>query len=195
MPAVLIVALAICLILLLRLGVTAEYGEAGLLAYARIAFVRIKLYPRPPEKEKKAKKKKEKKKKEKEEEEKGGQVQKFKAWLEIAGKLLSNVKRRLKIKRLTIHYTAASDDAARAALIYGSANMAVASLLPLIENSFRIEERDIRIDVDFRQKEHSIYAKGIISISVWEILYIAIVFGYNILNKLKIEKKSEKGGT
>jgi len=194
---VLIILAVICIILLLRVGVYARYGEGDLLAYARIGFVKIRVYPRP---EKPQKKKKEKRKKEKKapadeaeaDEKKGGKVSNLKEWISIISNALSNVKKRLRVKRLIIYYTVAAEDAASAAMMYGGANAVVGALLPVIENNFNVKRRDIRIGVDFEEKEPKIYVEGVVSIAIWEVIYIAAVFGYNAINKGKLKK--QKGG-
>lgn len=54
-----IIILVLLLISLIRIGGTAEYGEAGILVRARLGFIRFTVYPRKKKAKKKPAKKKE----------------------------------------------------------------------------------------------------------------------------------------
>lgn len=178
MKVLLVVILIILLILLTRLSAILTYGDSGASVLLRVYFVRITIYPRTKEK----KQKKEKKEKdtgktagEKEDKrvERGGSIDKFKDMFGIIKRVLSIIRKRLLINDLTVRYTVSCDDAAKAAVYYGSACLAVQSLLRAFNSSLKIKKQDIKINVDFTGSGSKIFARGIISMAIWEIIYIA----------------------
>ena len=176
MIALLCILGAIVLLLITRLSFMAQYGEEGVLLRARIGPFGLTVYPRP---EKKPKKKKEKKKKEKEETEpkvsqKGGSVAMFKAGLSMVGPILERVRRRLVIREITLHYTAAMEDAAMTALAYGGAHAAVSKILPRLRHHFRVKKQDVRILADFESEEDLIFLRIRLSITVWGVLCLGL---------------------
>ena len=179
MTALAIIIAILVLIALLRLGVSAEYGADGFAVSATAGPFSVPLFPRkekPGKAGKKALKKakaKKKKKKEKPKKERPGGLDAFLAMVPPIKKALSRVKRRLLIKKLTIHYTAAGDDPAMAALYSGAANAAFGALAPILDNNLRIKSRDMRARADFISGEQAIYVNAAISMAVWEAVYIA----------------------
>ena len=164
---VIITISAILLILaLLRLGIMVEYGKNGFKAWAQVGFLLITIYP---EKVKRVKKVKEKKKTDM----MPGSLKEFLDILPPIKNMLSRLRRKLLIKRLEIHYTAASKDPSNTAMIYGTANAAVSLIVPFLEEKFKIKNRDIQIFADFESEEQKIYVKTAITIAVWEVFYIA----------------------
>jgi len=108
--------------------------------------------------------------------------------------MLSVVRRRFRIDKLVLRYTAATDDAAKTAILYGAACGTVSVVLSSIGRRFRLKNKEISIDTDFNSTEHTIYVKGIISIAIWEILYITVVFGYKIIKSGILKTNKKKGG-
>ena len=132
-----------------------------------------------PEKPKKGKKEKKKEEEKKEPGEK--KKPKIKVTLELVttalravGELLSRLRRKIAIDKLTVHYTVASDDPASAAMTFGYASAGVNALMPVLENTFKIKERDVGAAVDFEAEENVIYVDAQLTIAVWEIIYIAL---------------------
>ena len=169
------------LILMIRISLIAIYDDSGVKASAKVAFVKINLYPRPKKDEKKPKKEKEKKPEEEQKKEKGGTIQKLKAGLKIIGPIFQQVRRRLVISKLVLHYTAATGDAAKTAFAYGGAHMAVNQILPMLHGTFKVKKQDIQIKGDFDRTEDHIYLEARIRITVWS----AMCLGLFTLKKLK----------
>ena len=158
------------LISLLRIGVSAEYSDEGLMAWAHAGPLRITLYPKE---EKAEKKEKEKKPKKKEEKPQPGVFSQLKSMLPDIKKALSRLKRKLLIKELTIYYlSAGATDPAQAALTFGGISAGYGLIIPILENNFRIKKRDLRANVDFDAEEPYIYVKAKLSLAVWEAVYI-----------------------
>ena len=180
----------ILLILAARIGVMVQYSQDGLFVYALAGPVRVKVYPRP---EKGPKKKKEKPPKAPDEEKpkKGGAAHKLKAGLSIIGPIMAQVKRRLVISELILHYTVATDDAAKTAFLYGGAHVAVSQILPMLRYHFRVKKQDVRIGADFDSGEDLVFVQVKIVISVWG----ALCLGLYTLIKLKESGLIQKGET
>ena len=177
-----IVIAAVVLFALLRFGVCVEYCEDGFIVTALVGPLSIRAYPRKEKpkraerkaarkarKEKKPRRKKEKKRAEK----KPGGLQGFLDIVSVAKTALNRLRRKLLIKRLTVHFVAASADPSKTAMIFGGANAAFSLVVPLLENCFRIRRRDLRTAADFDAIKPGIYVNAAVSIAVWETVYVA----------------------
>ena len=193
------VLVGIILFLMIRLSVMVQYGERGLLLRAWFGPLGVTIYPRV---KKKPKKEKEEKKEKKEEEEvkavpKGGSVAMLRAGLSMVGPMLERVKRRLVIRELCLHYTAATDDAAMTAFAYGGAHAAVSAILPRLRYHFRVKKEDIRISVNFESQEDEIFVRLKLSISIWSVICLGLfsllqLKRSGLLAILKEQRKKEK---
>jgi len=188
------------IIALLRFGVSVEYSSEGVTAFFHAGPFGMKIYPveKDPTKEEKNKRKKAEKKAKKEEKVKDKPPFKMpgglKGLLDMIPPLinmLGRFKRRLLIKNLTLHLTAAGDDAYKTAMTYGAASAGFGVLTPLLENNFRIKKRDFQVDVDFLSTEQKIYVKAAFSFAVWELFYITAAL-FPILKILFKRKPAEK---
>lgn len=175
---------------------------------AKVGPLSIKVYPKrekPGKAEKKAlrkakkalRKAKKDKGKEKAKEKMPGGLKPFLDFLPALQRMLSRIRWRLLIKKLTIYYTAGGDDPAMTALAFGAANAAFSALSPMLENSFHIRRRDFRVIADFQSGEQAIYVNAAISLAVWEALYITIALLPPIIGLLKrpkvpTDRKEEK---
>ena len=189
---------------LVRVGVRAEYSEEGILIQLKIAAFFFTVYPRE-KKEKKRDKKKEKKPKgkktaeaaagDKPKEKKGGTAELIKKLLPEAVKALKKFKRKICIKTLKIYYTAASPDPAKTALSFGYASAGAGAISAVFENNFKVCRRDIRTSFSFTETKPKVYADLILTLAVWEILYIAMPFAFRTLKLLvgSANSKAQQG--
>jgi len=192
------------LILCLRLSLVVRYDAAGFLVQARIGPVRAIVYPlkerseAQKEKDKAKKAEKKRKKQERLEREKdepretGGSVEKLKAGLSIVGPILRQVRRRLIIRELCLHYTAAMPDAAMTALAYGGAHAAVSALLPMIRHNFTVKKQDIQIHADFERTENLVVLRVQVSISVWGALCLGLFALWKVIQSGLLTKSKVK---
>ena len=174
------------LILILRVGARATLEDNVFSLKIIAGPIKLKLLPKDEDKASKPKKekpeKKKEEKKEKKEEEKGEKKKpKIKVTLELVttalkavGELLSRLRRKIAIDKLTIHYTVASDDPASAAMTFGYASAGVNALMPVLENTFKIKDSDVGAAVDFEAAENVIFIDAQLTIAVWEIIYIVL---------------------
>lgn len=178
MIALTVVLLILLLLAILRVGVIAEYSDAGAELSATAGPVHVKLYPRKAKKAKKKTKRATKKADKEEASKKGGTLEEYKRIVSISLEAAGRFKRRLKIHRLIIHYTAASEDPATAALMFGGASAGLGMLTPVLENNFNIVYRDFRTAVSFQLTTPIIYCKASLSLRLWQIIYIGAGFAY-----------------
>jgi len=175
-----VLVLLILLLFLVRLRLTAAYGEEGASLTAAIGALPVFRLPRPPGsgqagKEKKPKPKKKKKKKEEAEEKpKGGSVPGFKQLMPIISDALGKLKRRLSIDEMTLWYQSASEDPAAAALAFGGASAAAGALVRPMQELFRIRDLDIRTAVSFTETKPKVYARLKMSVSFGVLLWIGL---------------------
>jgi hypothetical protein len=199
MIALLIVVTALVLLCLLPVGARVVYDHTGAKVLLLVGPVSVCLYPRPP-KAKKAekagskKRKKDKPPKEpKEKEPLGGKLPLFRQLLSLGLEALGCLRRKLILKNLTVCLTVGGqgEDPAGSGVTYGRAWAAVGALIPVLENTFNIRKRDIRVNIDFTSSETIIYADGSILLRVGDILWIAVFYG---IQGLKLFLKHKKKG-
>ena len=184
MKVLLVILIILALILLLRVGVIAEYSEAGAEVALKVGPVLFRIIPgkEKPTTGKKEKKEKKKEKKEgKEKPKRGGSFDMFMELIPQALDMLGAFRRKLLIKDLRMHFVSAADSPYSAAMNFGYASAAVGMVLPLIENAFNLKNRDITTDVSFTDKSSTIYVKADISIIIYQVLYIALAYGLGML--------------
>lgn len=189
---VLLVVLLGCL----PVSVTAEYQMAGATLFARLGPLKIRLYPeketvrteQKPDKALGEKGTTEKKSP------KGGKIGPFKELLALVLQAQADFRNKLRIRELTLYLTVGGkgDDPATAGILTGSTWAALGSLIPLLESSFRIEQRDIQVGVDFFSEETLLYAKAVAALSLGAGVRLAAYYGWQGLKWYR--KQKQKGG-
>ena len=110
--------------------------------------------------------------------------------LKIGVNILRRFNYHMSIERLRLHYTAASSDPYGAVLQYGRVNALLGVLAGPLHTVFRILNEDVRTELDLEATRPRIAAWLILSIQVWEILFIFICEGISVL-KWYINQKRE----
>ena len=195
------ILLLVLLVGLLRLGIQVEYSEAGFCAQGKLGPVFVTLFPRKPKKQGEPKKAKAKAKKKQTDQEdgaeqekkkkKGGNLELVLAVLGEVGELLSRFRHKLCINVLTIYYTAAGDDPYAAAMQFGMVSAGMGALVPLLENTFRIRDRDFQANVDFEAEKPVVYLKMRFTIAIWELMYVGSGVAWALIKQL-LKAKSGK---
>lgn len=191
-----LIALAVVgLLAVLPLGVSARYEAGGALVRLIIGPYRKTVYPSERKKEKPEKKKEEKPKpasggtKKKEPEKKGGKLSDFYPLIETALKLLGDLRRKLRVKRLEMKIILAGDDPCDLATNYGRAWAALGNLMPQLERFLVIKKRDLQVECDFTADTTFIYARADVTITLGRLLYLLVRYGVRALKQyLKIQK-------
>ena len=181
---------------LTRVGVSAEYTSGGeIRVAAKFGLLKIKVLParekKRPKKERKKKEKKPKEEKEEEPQEEKKRAINVKALFLAGIEALGRLRRKLTINELTIHYMAAGDDPAKAAINFGRASIGLGAIAPIFENNFKIKKRDFRTAVDFDATEMYVYIKAKLTLAIWEIIYIAWAVIPVIFKTYKSNRKAE----
>lgn len=162
------IVLVIVLILLLRVGIKAEFGDTVTL---RLKLGPFKIQVLPENADKKPKKKKEKKKTKKpkkgeETSDDGEKAEKTKkkmpklsfedirtviaAAFTALYRALRKTRQRVRIEPLDVSVTFAGDDPAEVAQLYGWADTAMWTLMPRLEQVMRIPDPHIHLDADYQ---------------------------------------------
>lgn len=210
MLALIIILVLLILFLILPVGADAAYDGAVFTLKAKAGPIKRQLLPKkekPPDAEgeeeqkpKKEKKQKEKKKKEKEQKEKE-QEDKPKPKLtlddifELAGialKALGRFRRSLSVDTFMLHLAAAAQDPYDAVLLFGRVNAGLSALSPLLHRALKIREEDIKTCVDTQPGDMFLEARVVVTIQIWEILYIAFSAGFAALRWLGKKKKETR---
>lgn len=184
--ALIIVACVLVLIaalLSLRVRMLLAYSEDGFFVQVRAAFLHFTIVPAPDKKTKKQKKKKKTGADTPKTEStlrtmsplKGGSPSQLRALLKMGLESLGDVKKRVLIDYLRVHYTIAGQpNPATAALQYGGVYVAGGAVCILLEQYLNIVERDISAEVDFCSESSAVFAAASCSTRVGQILVIVL---------------------
>ncbi len=184
--AALLLALA-----LLRIRVCVSYSEAGFSAMLRIWFFRMKL---PPEKkaagktEERKKQPEEKKKKEQETSVRGGSLSDFRSVIQVGLSMFGRALRSIRIDQFNAEVHLASDDPFSTAMLYGSAAAGCGIILPLLERTFVIKKKKIRVFADFNARETTLQCEACASVAVWQLVRLGVIFLWKM-----VKQKQQKG--
>lgn len=171
---------------LLRLGAHFEYSQNGLLLIVKVGFIKIQVFPETKEKKRKKKKPSPEKEKRTPRPKRGiGEtVKRVKAVIPTAVQALNRLRHRLKVKKLTVIYTIASDDPADTAIKYGRVTAATGWLMPALNSVFNIKRCLVSTETDFVNTEDRIYICADMSIAVWEVIYILLKLDFKAIMNL-----------
>lgn len=183
----LILLALILLVAFLRIGAEAGYDETGPWLTAFIGPKALRLYPADREKAaRKAAKKEEKARKkaakepEKETEKgkkpdsQGGTLSLVWDLLPAIGEAVGSFRRKVRVDALVMDLTWGEEDPADAAIHYGWAWAATETLLSFLEANFVVKHRDIALHLDYQREEPLLYVRGKLSLTVGQLLKIAL---------------------
>lgn len=201
-----LIALAVLIAVgLIPLGGFVRYDSGGLLVKVVAGFLRFKVYPLPKrkkaepkkaEKQKKPSKSKEAKAppKDKPEEQKGGSLRDFYPLIQLGLRFLNHFRRKLRINHLVLKITLGGEDPCDLAVNYGRTWAALANLVPTLERYFRIRQRNFEVQCDFTAQETLLEAQAELTLRVYELIHMGIVYGYLFIKEFLQLKKKRKGG-
>lgn len=198
MIALIIVVVLIALILSIRLGVDISYSDENLKIFVKASVFNFKIFP-PERKEKKTENKpKEKTKKQNDK----GIIERLgfekEDWLELIGvilKVLAKFNHSIVINKFKFYYAVTDLDPYDAVVKYNTINTVAGSLVPFLENNFRIKERDIYIDLGFNQHNLQTDICLIITIRVVQIIILVVMaLGSTLKIYVKRKIKASKEG-
>lgn len=203
MEALIIVLLVLTVLLIIPVGIDGGYNGKSLILGIKIGFFNIRLLPKkkkPYKLEKRKKPKKQKKQtepnenKEKEpKQKKPFDKEQLRSLVKFALKALGRFRKKLRVNYLRVHYTCASGDPFATAMGFGASNAVLNTIVPLLDDAFIIDRRDIGTSYDFLSDKPVFDFWITMTIQIWEILYIAIAFGFDLLMmKIKQKRKGQK---
>lgn len=177
------ILLVVRLISLVRVGGAVEYSAEGLTVRARLGLFSLRVFPMREKKSPKKEKKKPDQPQEPPEPKRGGDFALVREILPLAAEAAGRFKRKIRVDRIYLDFTAGASDPARAAMAFGYANAAVGMIWPLLEHNFNIRDRRIRTAVDFQLASPILYLYAVCSLTVGQ----AVVLGVTLFLKfLKI---------
>ena len=189
------VVLSLFLLSLVRLGGGVKYSQDGLYVRVRFGAFSFLVYPREKKKKEKSPNPQKETPTQEPKLERGGPLEQVKQFLPLVCEAAGELKRKIQIDRLILELTVAAGDAARTAMAYGYANMAVGMLWPLLEQNFEIKDPQIRTGVDFNAGATSIYINEAVSLLVGQLISFALRFGWKFFKayqKSKLPTKTQK---
>lgn len=197
----LIIAVACWLITLIRIGGEVQYSRDGFLVRVCAGPLRFTVFPMKPGKKKTDRQKKKEKAQRKspeqpEAEKKGGSWKKVKKYLPLIGQAAGELKRKIRIDRIMFHLTWATSDPAFTAVGFGAGNAALGMIWPLIENNFKVLDRDVGVAMDFEQSEPTLYAEAALSLTIGQGISFGARYGLKFFriyraNRPKHQRKSK----
>lgn len=112
--------------------------------------------------------------------------------LESLGKPLKKLLKRISVSHLAVTAVCGGEDAAKAAMNYGTANFLLGTALNLLDEWFTLKEPDmLKIDVDFHKEEVDIDAYGEVRVTVGSALAFALVFLLRGWKRLKSHSEAK----
>ena len=138
------VVLALLLLCQVRLGAAADYAAGGLRVRVRAGPLGFQVYPRPERGKKRSRRKGPETPAEKPD-----LLPLLRQYLPLIAEAAGRLRRKIRIDRFTLDFTAGAGDPASAALLFGGANALIGMLWPLVEQNFDVRERRIRTRADF----------------------------------------------
>lgn len=180
LTAFLIVLAVIILIMLIPVGVVADYGNEGLKLSFKAGFIRIS----PDFSKKKPKNDSKPKKKSKLDFSLDEWVQTVKLALKTVGRL----GRKIVFERIRILFVSSAPDPYDTAMRYNAVSAALHTLVPLFEQKFTVRSRNIELFTDF-DSEKSILEFGFtMTLRIGQILLLAFSAGASFL-KIYLNRK------
>lgn len=126
---------------------------------------------------------------------KGGSLRNFYPLIQVGKRFLAQFRRKLRVDDLVLRLTLGGDDPCDLALNYGRAWAALGNLVPVLERFFHIHRRDFEVQCDFTAEETRIEVQAKLTMPLWQLTELGIVYGYLFIKELLILKKKRKGGS
>lgn len=174
--------------LLIPVKVRGSYEDGNPFLYVRYGPVKVQLFPlkekpeergKKPPKEKRAKPEKPKKPKAK-----VNMEQIFYAMEKlppILGRALRRTGRCIHIRPLKLYVLVAGVDPAATAMLYGRMEAALAAGFPVLERALRLKDADVRLYVDFTERQMDFIADVGVSLRPWSLVWMALRAGGSLL--------------
>lgn len=179
----LILLLLLIGLMLLPVGVDAEYAPEGFFLRIKAGPARITLLPKKPKKEKKPQKPKtDKPKKEKKPKKKPKlTLDLIFTLVRLALESVSTFRKKLKVELFRLWLLVATKDPYQTATLYGTISAALEALYPFAARALDIRERDVRVNADFTEESMDAAGRLILTIRIGQVVGIGLVFVWKLL--------------
>ena len=194
----------LALIAMVPIGVSALYDEEGPRVSVIAGLIRIRVFPVKKKQKKEKEKPKENKPKSKktskstnqkqEKKKKGGSIHDFLPIIDLLLDFLAAFGRKLRVNQLELKLILGGPDPCDLVENYGKGWAVLGNLMPLLENAFVIQKRDLEVECDFLADNTTIIARLDLTITIGRIISLLVFRGVPILKELLKLMKILKGG-
>ncbi len=182
----------LAVLLLIPVKLRASYREGKPFLMVRYGPVKLQIFPPKEKPEEKEPSKKEKPKEKKPKKPQKAKKPKAKINTEqivyaietlppILGRALKRVGRSFHIRPLQLYILAAGNDPAAAAVLYGKLEAALAVGFPVLEKTLHIRDADVRLYVDFTQRQMDFVVDLGVAFRPWSLVWVALRAGGSLL--------------
>ena len=189
--AVLITAGILLLIGCIRVGVQVEYCEQGFFLRVRAGRFYFLVFPVSKDKRKPKKTKPAAEQTPAAKEKKGGLLQLALKFIPPVLDTLKRFFRKLRVDKLEMQLVVCAADPADAAIRYGQANALLGSLWQPMVDTFRVKDGHANVGVDFVSTRSTLYLLATLSLTIAQVLGLALVFGVRALGILLGERRNK----
>ncbi len=113
-------------------------------------------------------------------------------WQDVAA-LIGKSLRTPTLDKVVLHLTVGGEDAAACALNYGRVCAAASCALPVLENTFRIRQRDIQMQWNYELDKLDCFFQTELTVRIYEILVLAaagLKLLFQLYREIKIKQKA-----
>lgn len=126
---------------------------------------------------------------------KGGKLSDLVPLLKALWRLLGDLRRKVRVKRLEMNLTLAGGDPCTLALSYGKAWAAAGSIINILEGFLVVKKRNIQINPDFLGDTTRVYLKVYANMTIGRLLGLLMHFGLPLREEYNKFLNSNEGGT
>lgn len=125
----------------------------------------------------------------------GGKLSDLMPLLKALWKLLGDLRRKVRVKRLDMNLTLAGEDPCTLALNYGKAWAAAGNIIALLESFLVIKKRNIQVNADFLGDTTRVYLKVYANMTIGRLIGTLMHFGLPLREEYNKFLNSNEGGT
>ena len=196
-----VIAVLVCLILSLKVGVRVVFG-AALQVWVEAGPMMLQVYPAREKKKKKPEKEKQTKGEQEQEQQKAKKEKRnitfdavwqlVNALVEPALDAMDRVRRSLRVRCIALHLVISDPNPAVAARRYGKLNAVLWPLIAVVENLVTVERRDVRADLDFAAHQSRAEGELFITMRLYHGVLILLADGLKLLRPVLEFMKTTK---
>ena len=124
----------------------------------------------------------------------GGSLTDFLPFVKLGLDFLGDLRRKLRVNDLYLRLILASSDPCDLAINYGKTWTAVGNLMPVLEQWFVIQKKDVEVECDFTASETKVIARLEITMTLGRLISLAAVYAVRGLKEFIQFRNIRKGG-